>query len=603
MAPIHDLINDFGGNNNHTSSRSSTSSTAPAAVPEAASANDEFDEDGAEMETSTTSLKPEFDIGDQEEEEKKEEEDDDDEEVIAQLFPEIDKIELTKLLIQTLKDLGFHKSSSVLQKESNLPLESRVMNLFSNLIKSGDFESAVNYIDQLVLREDENITEQEMKRQILFLISREKFLEELYRTDSDDDPTNFIAVQILRNEINELTSIQTVRSLTSLLMNKDSEHLQLKNGWVNNSEKASRANLLTEISKFISPSSMIPKHRLFKLLQQSIQHQKSLNLYQFGDEEDTTKVSLYEDLKSNKTNFPDTVIKTLTDHTDEVWFVLFSHDGSKLITCSADSFIYIYDVNDNFKILKKLKGHNKQVMYASFSPDDSKLLTCSIESKARLWNVETGELERTFQLENDSRLWCCDWFPNGESLVIGSPDKEINIFNVNTGERVHKISGSTINDLKISSNNKLIVATYEKKVEVYELLNESFTKLKSIDINERITNISVSHKNPNQILINISPNELQLWDWSKGVLMTKYLGHKQEQYIIRSCFGYDEKLICSGSEDGRVFLWNKEFGALLGVFEAHSGICNCLAWNNAKRSMFASCGDDSVVKVWGPSRK
>lgn len=519
-------------------------------------------------------------------------------ESISQLYPEIDQTELTKLIIQTLNDLGYHESSTFLQNESKLSIESEDITNFNTLIKNGEFEESIKLIDSLIFKNDELLSIDEIKLKIKFLIKREKFLEELFFKNNEN-----LALIILRNEINELTNIQTIRSLTSLLMNKDSTSLQLKNGWFNNF-KNSRLNLLNEIYKFINPNSMIPKFRLFNLLKQSIEYQKYLNLYQFGNLNE--KISLFEDLKSNKTNFPNSNLKILNDHKDEVWFVLFSNDGSKLITCSADSFINIYDVNNDFKLIKKLKGHNKQVMFASFSPNDKYLLTCSIESKSRLWNLETFELEKIFELNNDLRIWCCDWFKNNEFIILGSPDKEINIFNINNGEKIQTLIGSRIIDLKLNKeNNKLIVATYDKNIEIFDInpKNYSLTKFKILNINKKITNISISNKNTNQILINLSPNELQLWDFQKNLLLTKFIGHKQENFIIRSCFGYDENLICSGSEDGRIFLWNKEFGSLLDVLNGHLGICNCVAWNNVKVSMFASCGDDSAVKIWGPAKK
>ncbi|CAM9020003.1 unnamed protein product [Wickerhamomyces anomalus] len=428
-------------------------------------------------------------------------------ESISQLFPEIDKNELTRLIIQSLSDLGFEKSSQTLKAESGLELDSPIINNFIAYIKDGDFQQAEEIIDDLNLVDDSP----GVKKKIKFLIKREKFLECLY-----SETSGHIALKILRNEIGTLTTINNIRSLTALLMNKESEQLQKVNGWLQSVEN-SRILLLNEISRYINPNEMIPKFRLFKLLQQSITHQRSLNLYQFGEEH--THVSLYEDLKSDKSNFPDTIVKTLTDHKDEVWYVQFSHDGTKLVTTSADHQIHVYDVTQDFKKIHTLSGHEKQVMYASFSPDDKRLLTCSIESKARIWNLETGEAEQVISLMGDSRIWCGDWYPNGECFVLGSPDKEIILYDANTGQQLHKWEGPIINDLKISSNCKLIAATYEKNIEVWDLNTKE--KLKTIEIGERITSLSVSHRNPNHILINVSPNELQIWDWTRKFIIDK----------------------------------------------------------------------------------
>jgi len=563
MAPIHDIIDP-------TTGPSSSSGSVVTASTKATTTTDTMGKlsGGSGSNTSASSFNAES---------------------ITQLFPQIDKNELTRLIIQSLSDLGFENSSKALKNESGLELDSPIINSFVAFIKDGDFEQAEQIIDELNLVDDSAT----VKKKIRYLIKREKFLEHLYL-----DPDNHVSLKILRNEIGTLTTITNIRSLTALLMNKESEQLQKVNGWLHSVEN-SRNLLLNEISKYINPNEMIPKFRLFKLLQQSIAYQRSLNLYQFGNEGD--HVSLYEDVKSDKSNFPDSIVNTILDHEDEVWYVQFSHDGSKLVTTSADHQIHVFDVLDDFKKLHTLAGHEKQVMYASFSPDDSKLLTCSIESKARVWNLETGEAEQVISLVGDSRIWCGDWYPNGEFFVLGSPDKEIILYNAKTAEPIHKWEGPIINDLKITANYKLIAATYEKNIEIWDL--HSKDKLKTIEIGERITSLSVSHKNPNHILINVSPNELQIWDWTRSLLLTKFVGHKQEKYIIRSCYGYDENLVCSGSEDGRVFIWNKEFGALLGAFDAHEGNTNCVSWNPKIKTMFATCGDDYKVRIWGPSPK
>lgn len=512
-------------------------------------------------------------------------------ESINQLFPEIDKSELTRLIIQSLSDLGYERSSQVLKNESGLELDSPIINNFIAFIKNGDFEQAEGIIDDLNLIDNAPA----VKNTIAFLIKREKFLEHLYGPNATNQQTT---LKILRDEVRPLSN--NIRPLTALLMNKESEDLQKANGWLHSVEN-SRILLLNEISKYINPNEMIPKFRLFKLIQQAIAHQRSLNLYQFGDESNNG-VSLYEDMKPDKSNFPDTIVKTLTDHDDEVWYVQFSHDGTKLVTTSADCKVLVYDVTQDFKLIHTLKGHDKQVMYACFSPDDKRLITSSIEAKTRVWNLETGEVEQIISLSTpETRIWCGAWYPDGEFFVLGSPDKEITLYDSHTFEEVFKWKGPVINDLIITPSYKMIVATYDMTIEVWDLHTKE--KIKSIEIGDRITSVSVSQKNPNNILINVSPNELQIWDWTRSLLLTKFLGHRQEKYIIRSCYGYDENVVCSGSEDGRVLLWNKEFGALLGAFDAHRGNSNCVTWNPKVNTMFVTCGDDKTVKVWGPSKK
>lgn len=76
----------------------------------------------------------------------------------------------------------------------------------------------------------------------------------------------------------------------------------------------------------------------------------------------------------------------LSQHSDEVWFLDFSHDGTRLATTSKDCTIIIYDTSA-FEVLHKLSGHEGAVAYIAWSPDDSKLVSCSQDLRARLWDV------------------------------------------------------------------------------------------------------------------------------------------------------------------------------------------------------------------------
>lgn len=144
----------------------------------------------------------------------------------------------------------------------------------------------------------------------------------------------------------------------------------------------SREALLAELTKSISPSVMIPNHRLATLLDQVQQSQINRCLYH-----NTAIIpSLYSDHLCDRANFPLQTTRELDHHTDEVWFVQFSHDGSKLATASRDATVIIYDSSD-FTVMHRLTSHAEAVAYLSWSPDDSKLISCSRDKKARLWDV------------------------------------------------------------------------------------------------------------------------------------------------------------------------------------------------------------------------
>lgn len=128
---------------------------------------------------------------------------------------------------------------------------------------------------------------------------------------------------------------------------------------------------------------MLPQHRLATILQQVKHGQISSCLYHSS----AAAPSLYEDHICDRNSFPVTPFVELGGHTGEVWHVVFSHDGSRLASCSSDGLVFIYEVG-SFEVLHTLRDHEDGIGAVAWSPDDSLIVTGSWDRRARLWNAK-----------------------------------------------------------------------------------------------------------------------------------------------------------------------------------------------------------------------
>ncbi|CCE63465.1 hypothetical protein TPHA_0E03760 [Tetrapisispora phaffii CBS 4417] len=259
---------------------------------------------------------------------------------------------------------------------------------------------------------------------------------------------------------------------------------------------------------------------------------------------------------------------------------------------------------------------------------------------------------------NPPRIWCCDWFhtPSQQGrFVIGSPDREVVFYDINEGRILFRMSGTSsirvkdvanyiiqpqlekfprVHDIKITEDDKnLILMTHQGHLEVYDLskfpkkssfssmdsvsLFETFslTRINRVNIEKKMTCISLPQitgsydQVSSLVLVSLQCNELQLWDFKESILIQKFYGQKQEQFIIRSCFGYNNNLVASGSEDGKVYVWDRINGNIVGVLSGHvehseygskkiEKNCNVVSWNPTNKTQFASGGDDGYIKIW-----
>ncbi len=85
---------------------------------------------------------------------------------------------------------------------------------------------------------------------------------------------------------------------------------------------------------------------------------------------------------------------------------------------------------------------------------------------------------------------------------------------------------------------------------------------------------------------------IRLIDKSNGQMLQCYSGHTNNDYRIRSCLGLGDALVISGSEDGKVYVWNALKGTLVVALSAHGGKVASAVTSTSARREFASAGVD-----------
>ena len=78
-------------------------------------------------------------------------------------------------------------------------------------------------------------------------------------------------------------------------------------------------------------------------------------------------------------------LSPLLGHTNHVWSIAFSNDGSKIVSASEDNTIRVWDVNTGI-CLVVLKEHTKKVTHAEFSPDGRSIISSSSDGTIRIWD-------------------------------------------------------------------------------------------------------------------------------------------------------------------------------------------------------------------------
>ncbi|KAH7521280.1 WD repeat-containing protein 26 homolog [Ziziphus jujuba] len=494
----------------------------------------------------------------------------------------IKRSEFVKIITRALYSLGYNKSGAILEEESGIPLNCSVVNLFMQQVVDGKWNDSVSTLRTIDLLDEKAVN------LASFLILEQKFLE-LLKTEKVN-----AALDTLRNEIVPLQiNSSRVHELAKCIFSPSSEFSS-----PNEDVATSRENLVQKLQNLLPAALMIPEKRLEHLVEQALDVQRDACAFHNALD---TDLSLYSDHQCGRTQIPTQTLQTLVVHSDEVWFLQFSHNGKYLASASKDQSAIIWEVQEDGPVSPKhvLTGHRKPVLVVSWSPDDQQLLSCGQEEVVRRWDVSSGECLQVYE-KNGVGLISCGWFPDGKGIFSGMTDKSICLWDLEgrelecwKGQRTVKIS-----DMAITDDGKRILSICKETAIL--LLDREANWESMIEEEEVITSFSLSKDNK-FLLVNLINQEIHLWSLEGDIkVVAKYKGHKRDRFVIRSCFGgFEQAFIASGSEDSQIYIWHKSSGELLLTLPGHSGAVNSVSWSPANLHMLASASDDRTIRIWG----
>ncbi|WVQ74624.1 hypothetical protein IAR50_004225 [Cryptococcus sp. DSM 104548] len=356
----------------------------------------------------------------------------------------VEREEAVRLMLQGLRDIGYHQSADVLEAESGYKLSTRAGSDLQQAILGGRWTEALALLPELGIpasapfgassSESTSTTSSRdtssASYQTRYLIAQQKYLEYLELGQQKK------ALGVLRGELARVAKDQNVlHTLSGFMMCLDKEDLYERASW-DGAAGISRRQLLEHLEAFISPSLMVPSRRLATLFDQARQFQQSTSPYVDGP----TTNSLYTDYEDRQDQFPSVTTHILIDHSDEVWRIEWNPDGTKLASAGMDKIVHIWSVlpvagldgTERYAVapLHHFKNHEKPIDAMAWAPD-GKLLVTGADKVVHLWDTETGEeiALQTPGLHHTDVISAIQWMPSGSEFVVASMDCRIIFYN------------------------------------------------------------------------------------------------------------------------------------------------------------------------------
>lgn len=159
--------------------------------------------------------------------------------------------EVTRIIIQSLSDLGYQSTAQKLSQESGYELEVPNVAAFRTAVQNGDWSDAEALLFGDTAREGLPLCEGAKRDDMVFLIRQQKYLELLELRHLSK------ALMVLRQELTPLhQDVARLHALSSLIMCRRAEDLRQQAHW-DGANGNSRRDLLSELSS-MSPTVVCP---------------------------------------------------------------------------------------------------------------------------------------------------------------------------------------------------------------------------------------------------------------------------------------------------------------------------------------------------------
>jgi periodic tryptophan protein 2 len=204
-------------------------------------------------------------------------------------------------------------------------------------------------------------------------------------------------------------------------------------------------------------------------------------------------------------------------HFDAMNALVYSQDGSRIITGADDGKIKVWDAVSGFCIVT-FTEHTSAVTALEFSKKGNVLFSSSLDGSVRAWDLIRYRNFRTFTAPNRIQFTSLAIDPSGEIVCAGSNDDfDIHLWSVQTGQLLDRLSGheGPVSSLCFGNEGGLLAsASWDRTVRVWSIFGRQ-TQVEPFQLQSDVMSVAV-RPDSKQLAVATMDGQVSFWDVSDG---------------------------------------------------------------------------------------
>lgn len=303
-------------------------------------------------------------------------------------------------------------------------------------------------------------------------------------------------------------------------------------------------------------------------------------------------------------------IWSIASHSSQILTVLpawgtkadFTPNGKMIVISSKDGVMRFFDADSKCEIPEYQIQHSGSINSFDISSDGRRIITCSTEPTIHIWDCgDIFDTGTSMSIGKGNAIYGLAYIPNTFRIAMASQNGILCVWDVNTGEMIYKVGigdgdNGRANSLDVSPDGKYIAVSTKFNVRLFDAATGKEIQMDNTNGHRGwVRDICFSHDG--QYIASVGEDmKIILWDVAKKTIAKRMDGQNAGIYSVD--FSHDDKRLVTGAADATICQWNVNTGDLIGYpFHGHKKVITAVRYSLDDSKILSASGDQTAC-IW-----